>query len=121
MSLTPKSVVRFAKSCRPCVDPIEVKTTGTPFGVTSATHWLSALAAQEEPDPVIWVWLGPFAAAGVALESTTRAATALAAANGRVKRLILGSSGCGATSAHPWPGDHAGDDEQHQDENEQHA
>ena len=46
MSLTPKSVVRFAKSLRPMAEPLGVKTTCKPFDCTSAIHWLTAFELQ---------------------------------------------------------------------------
>src|SRR4051794_36338003 len=83
MSLTAKSVVFLAKSCRPVAEPVEVNTTFQLYLLdTSATHWLIALAVQLEPEPVIDAWLeaaetGAVAVSAASEETATAARTAV--------------------------------------------
>ncbi len=86
MSETAKSVVTLVKSLRPWAEPVDVKTTCRPFGVTSAIHWLTALALQLEPDPVICACAAIGVTRAFAVEPDERASAAASAATERAVR-----------------------------------
>src|SRR4051794_26351987 len=86
MSVTAKSVMPLAKSLRPWAEPLPVKSTRRPLlADTSDTHWLTALAAQDDPVPEICSWLGPARAGSVPAPKPITAVPATA----RSRRVVL--------------------------------
>src|ERR1700760_3165 len=120
MSLTPKSVVPLAKSVRPCAEPKDVKSTCRPFDLTSATHVLTAFAAQLDPEPEISACetaacaLGPSAA--IPLASAANPASMATSRNTNLRiRFPFSPRGC------PRAREQSDGDEQQEDDTEQDA
>src|SRR4051794_39887666 len=113
MSLIAKSDTAAAKSFLPCAEPVEVKLTRRPEDLTSATHWLTALAAQDDPPAAIVSCVETAAAGG---DTRARQLAASAAATAVSLRNIDHSSRRSSRSSAFVPRQEPGDHEQQQHE-----